>query len=511
MKHIKLFEAFKSQLLSKTLRYLSKKSKILFLNKVKSICDEIDFPYSELKDEYFEYLTFNKAFDKVEGNDKIYKFWLDTNANLINISLTDGVALKSRTGYTEDKEYIYFSELRDDFRSGLINHLDKIFINFDEFDDDVKTRATLYIEPNGDRVSMYAIYSDEDCYLEGSEPDNEDWTDWGNRSWSLVDNDWTIWSLKPENNGEELWNKKIDSNDAFTKKSLSESQFAIVFNTSKLDTSKKRTEIKSGREEMRSGATALLSNEEIRKTNFNNRILKMANTDNFNSLFDKVLFNKWIMFDISNSALDLDKLIKIKEDKNIEEEEERPNFYMDKLRKWYLTLNGDSKTEVTKYFSSQTDRISNEIGDHKSSDNVRDLAAKLTLINFNQISTNLDTDLKAKLIFEIIQRLHTKKSNFDSLTKEMNSELGKEVLNKIFQLGELVTKKIKPNIIEDLDDLFVIRKRMNMILDVVKEVGYLDQIKTLKDILTDSTPPNDDELKFFNENIDKTIRIINKL
>jgi len=358
---------------------------------------------------------------------------------------------------------------------------------------------------------MYAIYSDEDCYLEGSEPDNEDWTDWGNRSWSLVDSDWTIWSLKPENNGEELWNKKIDSNDAFTKKSLSESQFAIVFNTSKLDTSKNRKNIKSSREEMRSGATALLSNEEIRKTNFNNRILKMANTDNFNSLFDKVLFNKWIMFDISNSALDLDKLIKIKEDKNIEEEEERPNFYMDKLRKWYSTLNGDSKTEVTKYFSSQTDRISNEIGDHKSSDNVRDLAAKLTLINFNQISTNLDTDLKVKLIFEIIQRLHTKKSKFDSLTKGMNSELGKEVLNKIFQLGELVTKKIKPNIIEDLDDLFVIRKRMNMILDVVKEVGYLDQIKTLKDILTDSTPSNDDELKFFNENIDKTIRIINKI
>ncbi len=50
-----------------------------------------------------------------------------------------------------------------------------------------------------------------------------------------------------------------------------------------------------------------------------------------------------------------------------------------------------------------------------------------------------------------------------------------------------------------------------MILDVVKEVGYLDQIKTLKDILTDSTPPNDEELKFFNENIDKTIRIINKI
>ena len=131
----------------------------------------------------------------------------------------------------------------------------------------------------------------------------------------------------------------------------------------------------------------------------------------------------------------------------------------------------------------------------------------IVLIHFNQINANLDTNLKAKLIYEIIQRLNTKKSEFDSLTKKLD----KEVLNKIFQLGELVTKKIKPNIIEDLDDIFVIRKRINMILDVISDVGYLDQIKTLKDILKDSTPPNDDELKLFNENIDKTIRIVNKL
>ncbi len=40
-----------------------------------------------------------------------------------------------------------------------------------------------------------------------------------------------------------------ESASAFTKKSLSESQFAIVFNTSKLDTSKNRKNIKSSRED----------------------------------------------------------------------------------------------------------------------------------------------------------------------------------------------------------------------------------------------------------------------
>ena len=61
MKYIKLFEAFQSTILSKTLGYLDKWSKPVFLEHVKKVCKEVDFPISELNDDYFQYLPFKKA------------------------------------------------------------------------------------------------------------------------------------------------------------------------------------------------------------------------------------------------------------------------------------------------------------------------------------------------------------------------------------------------------------------------------------------------------------------
>ena len=110
MKYLKLYEAFESNILSKTLKYLSKGSKDSFLKEVEQICDEMDFPYSKLSDEYFEYLPFNNALKKIDGSNKIYKFWLNSDGDLINTTLTDGEILKQK--YTsgdsigEDNDYV---------------------------------------------------------------------------------------------------------------------------------------------------------------------------------------------------------------------------------------------------------------------------------------------------------------------------------------------------------------------------------------------------------------------
>lgn len=67
IKHIKLFEAFESDKLTKTLGYIdSRRDKEVFLDKIKRICKIIDFPYSELSDEYFDYLAFNAALKKAD-------------------------------------------------------------------------------------------------------------------------------------------------------------------------------------------------------------------------------------------------------------------------------------------------------------------------------------------------------------------------------------------------------------------------------------------------------------
>jgi len=64
LKFIKLFEAFKSEMLSKVLGYIDTKSKKTFIDSLQEIVRVIDFPVSELKDDYFEYLPFDLALRK---------------------------------------------------------------------------------------------------------------------------------------------------------------------------------------------------------------------------------------------------------------------------------------------------------------------------------------------------------------------------------------------------------------------------------------------------------------
>ena len=72
MKHIKLFEAFESNILSKTLGYLDKESKKLFMDRISKFCTKIDFPKSKLSDDFFEYLPFNSALKKfISTEDKV--------------------------------------------------------------------------------------------------------------------------------------------------------------------------------------------------------------------------------------------------------------------------------------------------------------------------------------------------------------------------------------------------------------------------------------------------------
>lgn len=62
LKHIQLFEAFDSKVLSKTLGYIKDPNdKEKFFNQIKRVCKIIDYPLSELSDDYFEYLPYKKA------------------------------------------------------------------------------------------------------------------------------------------------------------------------------------------------------------------------------------------------------------------------------------------------------------------------------------------------------------------------------------------------------------------------------------------------------------------
>lgn len=72
MKHLKaykIFEAVESQILTKTIGYMRGSSENdigEILKFIKKICSSIDFPFSKLTDEYFEYLPFKKALEKAD-------------------------------------------------------------------------------------------------------------------------------------------------------------------------------------------------------------------------------------------------------------------------------------------------------------------------------------------------------------------------------------------------------------------------------------------------------------
>ena len=74
LKYIKLFEAFESIKLSKTLGFIDSESKREFLNSLSNLANSIDFPMSKFTDDLFEYLPFNKALKRnteLKESDKI--------------------------------------------------------------------------------------------------------------------------------------------------------------------------------------------------------------------------------------------------------------------------------------------------------------------------------------------------------------------------------------------------------------------------------------------------------
>lgn len=61
MKYLKLFEAFESEKLTKTLGYVDAKSREELIKILRNICSGMDFPFSQLNDSYFQYLPYQKA------------------------------------------------------------------------------------------------------------------------------------------------------------------------------------------------------------------------------------------------------------------------------------------------------------------------------------------------------------------------------------------------------------------------------------------------------------------
>ena len=584
MKHLKLFEAFNSNILSKTLKYLSKKSKDSFLKEVKQICDEMDFPYSKLSDEYFEYLPFNNALKKVDGDNKIYKFWLNSAGDLINTTLTDGEILKPK--YTsgdsigEDEDYVGVGKIYT--RYGELDQLvdrSKIIIIFKG--DSKPVLATLF-EDDGD---YYAIHNYR--FNRGGEPDyNDDWDEYGEYSWSLrgtdfykiqlathkdivgeggksslrLIEDWISNGVKDyhgsdahrnevnnyfmariqelraaglsmdqakEKGAEQtltnfniatpstvdyyLYNKK--GGKPSSRKLLDDSEFAILFNTSKISNFEPKSKIQSTRKEIKSGAQALRNPEDIKKSNLERRLMEIAkkefNINTFNELFNKILFDKYILFfNLDDTIKSINQIIKLWENPT-ESDDSDVKYYMDALKKWYDTLtNGTTpnKSEVNTFFGDTV----NKLGGRD-----REKGAKLTLQHYGKITQDEINSKVTNTIFNTIKRLYNLRT--DLLSKEATKKPNCKILsNKLQELGQLIINKVKPSTLEDIDDIVIAQEKLNSISRILLSDRY--DFKKSHDViiywakgLSGNVDVDRDVLESLLDKLNQMIKLVSKL
>lgn len=202
LKYIKLYEAFESNILSKTVNFLSKDGSKKFLSEIKDLCQSADFPLSKLKDEWFKYLSYKKAINlkpevsekrkceyesewidgefckngrvkrtwgsgtrtvqcpKCNGTgispdnlkDVVIKYWFDYNGNYIDKTASDGKGTKynilsnfdtNKNNYEDDRHINTYEELIK------LNGSVVYFHNFSGYD----------------RVLSYVYVEDDNVYL----------------------------------------------------------------------------------------------------------------------------------------------------------------------------------------------------------------------------------------------------------------------------------------------------------------------------------------------------------
>lgn len=338
LKYIKLFEAFDSEKFSKTLAYITDKNE--FLSKIKNICNIYDYPYSQLNDDLFDYLPFNKALKKADviddepcdatsigefGNSgldgekcesgKIKRKW-GARERVVSCPKCNGTGVKvKRPGdvkmvkfwFTKDGELVGTTAVDGINR----NVSEKMSNDINDYTiGDTIAKRKLKSLPTGTFVKLdyngwYGRNSDIICYIinenrtvygiqnkvNGNSP-------WRYPNWNKI-NDYSIEltqdsvnnikMLIPNNVNSDPYNinvgvdvsrySSLEINTRIDVKELIKgAHFALILDLTKLKKSgyKSVSKIKSERSDLKSGAISLLSDEEIRNTNIKRYLDKIS-------------------------------------------------------------------------------------------------------------------------------------------------------------------------------------------------------------------------------------------
>ena len=298
LKHIQIFEAFESKILSKTLGYIETSDRTTFMDKLKRLCSSIDFPLSKMSDEYFEYLPFKSALSraamtgdepceatsksefpghavdgaKCEGGKikrqwgartrdvacpvcggsgvkpkkseiKLVKFWFTAEGKFVAVTLVDGVIRMNR-GKSRSSGGKFSPRLSDYIIGDSISSLS-----------DLRGGELVKLDIGGQTMIAY-IHKDGSRYYaiqdvkNGSSPNGREWQNHGRYSWALGGGEYDNMSLltpKSDTTNEEevdpyTWNVGINfsysgvsaNTSTDVQTQIKDAHFAIVFDYGKL-------------------------------------------------------------------------------------------------------------------------------------------------------------------------------------------------------------------------------------------------------------------------------------
>ncbi len=353
LKYIKLFEAFESIKLTKTLGYIDTRSREKFIDYLKRLCKKSEFPISQLSDEMFQYLPYSKALkvnvdkedkpctatskseftqhaiegEKCEGGKikrmwggrqrivdcphcggsgiepikediKLVKFWFSKDGSLINTTGCDGSVKNSPiiSGSFESGEVISSQTRVGMEKLQSIPHLTKVALKTGRRESQVQ--AILYKE----RREIFCI---QDRY-EGGTPSGSDWRKYGRFSWNVSGGDFDTITILNKIDNDEKDKKEIDPlnyNYALSfgwggvgldkwqdvENLIKDAHFALVFDWSK---------VKSG--DFKKVSTIKSEREELKsgsKLTVSDEDVKKANIDRY---MNKIAERSDLIKDISN-------------------------------------------------------------------------------------------------------------------------------------------------------------------------------------------------------------------
>jgi len=342
MKYIKLFEAFDSVQLGKTMKFVKKADKDRFLEALKSIADSIDAPLSALSDDSFQYLPYKKAISvkadsakvdcpsckgegkvskawgsgtrrvkcascdgegKVDQKSKIkyFKFWFDSEGKFVGTTAVDGlyhISKKDSKNFvkkdiTADARAMSGTEMKAKY--SIVNGETKFYLT-DIIASTYRRRPTTvlgtgFVDRDG---GFFVIHNNSDAA--SGQPTGRKWKDFGRYATGVR----YVFS-KSENAGAKaylmtdieekediFWNAPVSFygngwriSEDMSKDFLKDAHFAIVFDYESF--SKKSFSLvsatKEEREKSKEGATALMSEEDIKSQNIERYVKSLTDID----------------------------------------------------------------------------------------------------------------------------------------------------------------------------------------------------------------------------------------